>query len=454
MTPEQVLAVLWQRRLLFLVTTALCLGAVVAATLALPRQYDATATLFVGQVDAGGDAAALDTGIGEQLARTYTTLAAQPSVAEQVAKRAPRSPTRERLLDDMKFAPVERTQLLQITARGESAEHASELANLYAETFIARVDASFRRSAAPTRVSVTEPAVPPMRAASPNVPLYVGFGAVLALLLGAGVVLLRERLDDRLRVRADELEVLGQTVIARVPAFDERDAASTATVDAFRLLRANVDFAGDARPHVIGVTSSTPLEGKTTVAAQLALAAAQDGESVVIVEADLRRPGMRNSVVGPPATPSVVGLTNFLAGTHGLPAVVSEHPHIAGLSVIWPGPLPPNPTRLLRSDRLPRLLAQLREHFDRVVIDTSPISVGADASIVVGLADGVLYVVDAQRTSRSRVRAGLAQLETSRAALLGVVVNRSGRPTRDEYGYYAAPREQTAAFEGGSPLQP
>ena len=451
MTPENVLAVVWQRRLLFLLTTALCLGAVIAVTLALPRQYDATATLFVGQLDTGGDAAALDTGIGEQLARTYTTLAAQPSVADQVARRAPGSPTREQLLDDMTFAPVERTQLLQITARGDSPEGASRLANLYADTFIARVEASFERSAAPTRVSVTEPAVAPTEAASPNVPLYVGFGAVLALLLGVGVVLLRERLDDRLRVGPDDLDVLGQPVVARIPAFGARDATSPATTDAFRLLRANTDFAADARPHVIGVTSSTPLEGKTTIAAQLATVAAQDGERVVIVEADLRRPGMRDSIVGAPTQPSVVGLTNYLAGAVEMPAIVSDHPDVPGLSVIWPGPLPPNPTRLLGSSRLPRLLAELREHFDRVVIDTSPISVGADASIVLGLADGVLFVVDAQRTSRSRVRAGLAQLETSRAALLGVVVNRSGRPSRESYGYYASPADVTNAFESGAP---
>jgi polysaccharide biosynthesis transport protein len=368
-------------------------------------------------------------------------------------RQAPGSPTRDELLGDMTFAPVERTQLLQITARGDSPEEATQLANLYAETFIKRVEASFERSAAPTRVSVTEPAVPPTEAASPNVPLYVGFGAVLAVLLGAGVVLLRERLDDRLRVGADDLEVLGQPVIARIPAFAGRDAGSPATVDAFRLLRANVDFAGDSRPHVIGITSSTPLEGKTTVAAQLAIAAAQDGETVVIVEADLRRPGMRNSVVGAPAEPAVVGLATYLAGTHDLSAVVTDHPDIAGLSVIWPGPLPPNPTRLLGSDRLARLLAELREHFDRVVIDTSPISVGADASIVLGHADGVLYIVDAQHTSRSRLRAGLAQLETSRAALLGVVVNRSGRPSRDAYGYYALPAEEDSILEGGGPSQ-
>ena len=303
----------------------------------------------------------------------------------------------------MTFAPVERTQLLQITARAGSPRDASELANRYAETFIGRVDASFRRSAAPTRISVTEPAVPPTEAASPTSPLYIGFGAILALVLGAGLVLMRERLDDRLRVGAHELEVLGQPIIARIPSFGE-DHSGPATVDAFRLLGANVDFAGEGRRQVLAITSSTPLEGKSTTAAHLALAAAQNGESVVLVEADLRLPGLRHTAVGSRREPAPIGLTNYLAGTHELEDVIAEHS--AGLSVVWPGPLPPNPTRLLGSERLRTLVAELRKRFDRVIIDTSPISVGADASVVLGHADGVLFVVDTQRAGRSRVRAG------------------------------------------------
>jgi polysaccharide biosynthesis transport protein len=448
-SPEQVFSVLWHRRWLFLAATALCLAVVVAVTLLLPKRYDATATLYVGERDTAGRAVTVDTGIGEQLARTYTTLAAQPSVADAVVRSLPRPMTREALLDRMTFAPVERTQLLQITAGDDSPTGARDLANRYAQTFIDRVDANFRRSAAPTRISVTEPAVAPDAAASPNVPLYIGFGAVLALLLGAGAVLLRDRLDDRLRVSPDDLEVLGQPVIARIPVFAERDVSSPAVVDAFRLLRANVDFADGKRPEVLGITSSTPLEGKSTVAAHLAVAAAQDGEAVVLVEADLRRPGLRSTVPGAPAQPAAVGLTNYLAGTHDLAAVVTDHPQVEGLSVIWPGPLPPNPTRLLGSDRLRGLLGELRERFDRVVIDTSPISVGADASVVLAHVDGVLFVVDAQRTGRSRVRAGLAQVETSRAPMLGVVVNRGGRPSRDAYGYYTVRGEALTAADGG-----
>lgn len=438
MTPDRVLSVIWERRVAFLATAVVAVGLVVAITLSLPKRYDATATLFVGESASADNSLALDTGVGEELSRTYTTLAAQPSVADAVRARMSPSPTRTDLLARMTFAPVERTQLLQITARADTPAAARDLANLYTDTFVQRVASSFQHSAAPTKITVSEPAVAPTEAAVPNVPLYLGFGTVLALLVAAAGVLLRDRLDDRLRISPDDLEVLGHAVVARIPAFESSRAQSPAVTDAFRLLRANVDFSTETASRVIGVTSSTPLDGKSTVAAQLALAAAQDGERVVLVEADLRRPGLRDTVVGRDGATRDVGLTNYLAGAMTLDSVLTPHPWHPGLTVMWPGPLPPNPTRLLGSERLPILLAELREHFDRVIVDTSPISVGADASVVLARVDGALFVVDAQRTSRSRARAGLAQLDTSRAAVLGVVVNRDGKPARDAYGYYVA----------------
>jgi succinoglycan biosynthesis transport protein ExoP len=434
---ERLLAVLWERRWLFLATLALSLVLVVAVTLSLGKRYDATATLFVGERATADNALALDTSVGEQLSRTYTTLAAQPSVADAVRVKLASRPTRDELLSRMTFAPVERTQLLQITARESSPAAAANLANLYANTFVSRVSSSFERSATPTRITISEPAVAPTEAAVPNVPLYLGFGAVLALLLAAGAALLRDRLDDRLRIAPDDFDVLGHPVVARIPAFDPQARGGFAVTDAFRLLRANIDFSTDVAPRVIGVTSSTPLDGKSTIAAQLAVAAAEDGEAVVLVEADLRRPGLRETAIGKSLAPADTGLTNYLAGAAGFDALLVEHPEHPGLSVLWPGPLPPNPTRMLSSDRLGTLLAELREHFDRVIVDTSPISVGADASVVLSRVDGVLFVIDAQRTSRSRARVGLAQLDTSRAPTLGVVINRDRKPDRD-YGYYAS----------------
>jgi polysaccharide biosynthesis transport protein len=437
MTPDRVLGVLWQRRWLFLLTALVAIAIVVAVTLTLPKRYDATATLYVGE--RGQDSSlALDSGIAEELSRTYTTLAAQPSVADEVVRRLGDGTTRAELLNRMTFAPVERTQLLQLTARSDSPTAARDLANLYAQTFVSRVASSYDRSAAPTRITSAEPAVAPTEPAVPNVPLYLGFGVALALLLAAGTVLLRERLDDRLRVAPEDLELLDQPIVARIPAFDTAQTPGPAVRDAFRLLRANVDFSSEISPRIVGVSSSTPLEGKSTVAAQLALAAAHDGERVALIEADLRRPGLRDTQVGQGAPPAALGLTNYLAGGYSLDDVLSPHPVQPGLTLVWPGPLPPNPTRLLGSERLGHMLAELLERFDRVVVDTSPISVGADASIVLARVQGVLYVVDAARTHESLARSGLAQLATTHAPLLGVVVNRDGKPARDAYGYYVA----------------
>jgi capsular exopolysaccharide synthesis family protein len=436
---SSVVETLWRRRLLFLMVTAAALGAIVAVTLALPKRYDATATLFVGERQSTGDALAFDTNIGEQLARTYTTLAAQPSVADAVRTHVPGVPSRSALLERMTFAPVERTQLLQISARGSSPEEAQRLANVYAETFTTRVAGNFERGGAPTRVTLAEPAVAPSEAAVPNVPLYIGLGALLALLLGAGSALLIDRLDDRLRIEPDDLEVLDHAILGRIPEFSAKREASPAVVDAFRLLRTNIDFSVEPPPGVIGVTSSSPIEGKSTVAAYMAIAAAKDGERVVLVEADLRRPGVRNTALGRGVEIPARGLTNYLVGAERLERILTEHPAQPGLAVVWPGPLPPNPSRLLGSPRLQELVAELREHFDRVIIDTSPISVGPDASIVMTRVDGAVFVVDNQATSRSRSRTGIAQLETSRARVLGIVVNRAGKPSRDAYGYYTAP---------------
>ncbi len=454
MTSTALVAALRQRKVSFLLTALTCLVVIVAVTLLLPRQYDATATLFVGERQDAAEALAFDTNIGEQLARTYTTLAAQPSVADVVRGKLAGRPSRESLLNQMTFAPVERTQLLQITARSPSPERARDVANLYAETFVARATGSFERGGVPTLVTVAEPAVAPTLAASPNVPLFIGLGVVLALALGAGAALLRDRLDDRLRIEPGDFEVLGLPVLGRIPEFRSGEAPSRIVADAFRMLRTNIDFAAFAAPRVLAVTSSSPLEGKSTMAAQIAIAAAQAGERVVVVEADLRRPGLCETALGRDLQPALRGVTDYVTGGEPLEAIVSEHPAHPGLAVVWPGALPPNPSRLLASDRFGQLLVGLREHFDRVVVDTSPLSIGPDASIVLTLADATLLVIDGRRTSRIQALAGLAQLDTSRARALGVVVNRADTPQSDAYGYYAAQDEPSLYGEREDELLP
>ena len=206
--------------------------------------------------------------------------------------------------------------------------------------------------------------------------------------------------------------------------------------DAFRLLKTNVDFLAEGPAQVLVVTSAAAVQGKSTVASRLALAMLGDGETVALVEADLRRPGIAQSEHGLGVDASHVGLTNYLIGAKSLAEVKMPVPNRPGLDVVWSGPTPPNPSGLLGSPTFARLIRELRKQYDRVIIDTPPISIGADASIAVPLADVSLFVVDVARNRRSSVRTGLNQLQAARPTRIGVVLSRTEPPSSEQSQYY------------------
>jgi len=444
MNSDQIFRALWHRRVAFLATLVLCIAAVVAATLLLPKTYTATATLYVGGRISPDTF--VDTVRIEQNTRTYATLAGNPNVAELVVDRLPLGLTRAELLERMSFAPIERTPLIQIGAEAATPAEAEGLANTYADVFVDRVEELYEEGRAPAPISVSEEAVEPASASKPNPPLYLGFGTLLSLLLATGVALLRERLDTRVRVAPEDDAVLGEPIMARIPRIGRGSKRAVREAgDRFRVLKTNLDFVGDEPAKVIVITSPGVSEGKTTVSSNLALTAAADGERVVLVEADLRRPGLGGTAVAASTTRSAIGLSNYLVGAASEFDVLTTHDEHPELSVIWSGVLPPNPTALLASQRLDTLIASLRADFDRVIIDTCPISVGADASVIASRVDGTLYVIDERSTRRPDALAGLNQLRGVRARLLGVVLNRAKLVGTDGYYY-----EDDARGEMGS----
>jgi polysaccharide biosynthesis transport protein len=448
---DQIISALWRRKWLFVGTLVVCLAATVLVTYSLPKTYKATATLFVGATAPEDETLAFDTTLGEQFARTYTTLAGNPNVAQSVAQQLPYETTQEDLLDDMSFAPVENTQLLEISAESDTREKAQVTANTYARVFVERVDQQFERGETPAQISLNEPAVRPTGAAKPNPPLYLGLGGLLSVMLALAVVLLGERLDNRVRVDEDEGTALDRPILGRIPVIPARAAESRLDIkDAFRLLKANIDFSNERRADVLMVTSPSAAEGKSTVSAYLALTAAADGERVLLIEADLRRPGLAATPLGKSIEPLQVGLSNYLVGAADAADVIVR---TSGPDVILAGPLPPNPSALLRLPRFDELIGDLRKEYDRVILDTSPVAVGADASVLVTRVEGVLYVIDTRRTKRSLALAGLNQLDKARAPLLGVVLNRAPAPSFDHYGYYAE-AGNGALVSAGRPEQP
>lgn len=210
-----------------------------------------------------------------------------------------------------------------------------------------------------------------------------------------------------------------------------RDPGAAAS-EAFRVLRTNLQFMSLDKPlKSILVTSATPVEGKTTTITNLAVAFAQSGVSVCLVDADLRRPTVAKTF----GVENWSGLTTALIGQGELDACLRETV-VAGLTVLPSGPIPPNPAELLGSARMARLVAELEQRFDLVLIDTPPVLVVTDAAVLAPKVGGTVLVVRAGQVARHQAQRAKAALVSVQAQVLGVVLGAVSQEGRDGYYYY------------------
>lgn len=291
-------------------------------------------------------------------------------------------------------------------------------------------------------VIVVEPAEVPKEPVSPRTLLNTALAGAVGAMLAVGVVFLIEYLDDTIKTPDDAqrelaLPTLGTiSRIARVKSW--RDSLVTfwhprsPISEAYRVVRTNIQFSTVGNPtSALLVTSAVPLEGKTTTAANLAVVMAQAGKKVVLVDADLRRPTLHDAF----DVRREPGLTDLLVAERLRPSEALIETHIDGLRLLPSGTLPPNPAELLGSERMKRVLAQLEEEADVVILDSPPVLAVADASIVASRSSGVLLVVDAGKTRCEACRQGKEALEKAGGRLLGVVLNKVV-PRRGGYYYY------------------
>jgi len=194
-----------------------------------------------------------------------------------------------------------------------------------------------------------------------------------------------------------------------------------------------VDFASVDTPlRTLLVTSSIPGEGKTTTAANLAVVFAQTGKRVILLDGDLRKPGI-DKILG---LKNATGLTTLLHADGPSPEAVWQGTEQESLRVITTGPLPPNPAELLGSQRFRTVLDRLTAIADLVIIDSPPLQAVADASILSSVADGTLFVIYAGHTRRGALRHGRETLAKADANVLGAVMNRLSERSSREYYYY------------------
>ncbi len=313
-----------------------------------------------------------------------------------------------------------------------------------------------------SNIRVVDPAMIPSFPSRPAKARNVALAFIVGLVGGIGLAILREYMDNTVKT-PDDVETLARLPsLAVVPAFDDTngDGRRRKTLsdalgngharhvelvaqhlpksqmsEAFRALRTALLLSQAGRPpQVILVTSALPREGKTTAAANLAVTLAQLGDRTLLIDADLRKPGvgrLLNMNGG-----KYAGLSSYLAGVSSLELVTVQHPAIPNLSAIPTGPLPPNPADLLSSHKLADALAELRTKFKFIVIDTPPVMAATDAVILSVQADGVLLVVRSGETPKEAFTRTRDLLVSVKCRLLGVVLNAVNSSAPDYYYSY------------------
>jgi non-specific protein-tyrosine kinase len=287
------------------------------------------------------------------------------------------------------------------------------------------------------------PAQEPTTPISPNIPQNVALAAIAGLILAVAAMLLLEYLDDTVKdaddaARVANLSTLGAiTRIANVRQMPDSlitvKHPRSPVAEAYRVLRTNLRFTGIENPSgALLVTSAGPGEGKTTTAANLAIALAQTGKRVVLVDTDLRRPTLHR-VFG---LPNEVGLSSlFLGDAPDLESII-QPTFVEGLGMITSGPLPPNPAEVLDSKQMEEILTALRTQSDMVVLDSPPALAVADASILGSRCSGAVLVVDSGRTRTDVYRRAVETLQKTRVKILGVVLNKLSARRASGYYYY------------------
>jgi succinoglycan biosynthesis transport protein ExoP len=501
-------AVLRRRALIVVATTLLCGGAAAVFAYANRDTYESTAKLLFRQT-IGPEATALGLQApyadADNLALNDAQLVGSRRVAAGTAQELRTlgaDVSADDVQNDVTVTGTKDSEVVEVTAEANSPRRAALLANVYSRTAARQIQRddrqqleralrSVRRQL--TEVEQEETAVPPAQRTdaierlgghaerlqtladvglgSPRI-FQPGFvptsesgspvqtivlGAFFGLLLGVGLALLREQADRRLH-RADEVSAAFEApVLTTVP----RDRAlkrhrrfgdlPPEVAEAFRMLQMNLRYADSEPVHSVLVTSARSREGKTTVAWNLASAAASSGLTVALVEADMRRPSFaeRYDLQSEPGLAEA--LTGEISVAEALQAVpLSADPESNGysrqLDVLVAGKRPPDPWALTQSPAMASLLEALKQHHDLVVLDTPPIAHVADAISLLRRVDGVLVTASVNSTRGPEARQLRDHLQTLDARILGVVAN--GGSAATGYAYAPAVHPVTAHGNG------
>ncbi|MDY6054837.1 polysaccharide biosynthesis tyrosine autokinase [Micrococcus sp.] len=458
------------------VVTAPLIGLLIATlwTMAQPARYTSTASALVsiGSGDNIGVALTADN-LAKSKARQYAELGRSRSVAENALSRVNADISTSEALEDIEVSNTEQSAQLTIRATASSPELAQQLASAWVAALgeqVASLESGNLTSPAPgaptssspIRVAPLSDATLPGTPSSPNAPLALALGFLAGLAIGLLYALVRKVLDNRVRSARALEERFGLTILGTIPEvsgsrrggsqaqrthtnrvmMNHDESSLTAsekrarfrTVESFKELRTNIQFLRpDHAPRAVTITSSHPAEGKSSVASNLALALAQSGTPVVLVDGDLRRPVLAKSF----GLVEGVGVTDVVLGQASVDDVLQYLPDVPGFALLGAGRVPPNPSEIVASDRFNNLIRELSgEAF--VVIDAPPLLPVTDAAIMARRFDGCILVVSAGRSTFDELEKVVSSVHKIQGEILGAVLNRvpTSGSEASSYQYY------------------
>lgn len=483
MNLPEFLSTLRRRWRIVVAVTLLGLAAGVTLTSVTIPEYEATTRLFAAPQGAETMAERSQySDLATQRVQSYAKIVASPRFTEPIVKQFELTETPAEFAERVTAEAPPYSVLLDITVRDGNAEEAARMADALAQEFSQQMmlletpesrltkeqlaeqakKARERGEELPegpqpdslTRLEVISSAQLPEEPTSPRPLLNTLGGLFTGLFAGALLAVVRESLDTTVGDTEKLTAASGLPVLGAVPYDRKAQQRSPAMYDdtygeraeAIRLVRAGLQFARiDQQAGTILVTSANPDEGKSAFAANLAIALAEAGDRVCLVDADLRQPCVARTF----GLVENAGLTTVLIGHASLEEVLQDTSS-DGLSVLTSGEPPPNPAEMLASSRMQDVLADLTRRFNTVVVDSAPVLNVADTTSLAAYADGSVLVVRARATPRRRVEEAVSALRAVGTPVLGTVLSMARRPKGQRYGYGAGRRKRLVP--AGRPL--
>lgn len=429
--------------LAFIIVIILAIGGVVTYDLMFKKPvYQARTTIVIAKADNSSSAASTlnDVNVSQKLTSTYGEIAKSELVLNQVISNLGLNMDVKTLSANLTVKAVEDTSILSVSVKDLNAWEAAEIANEIASVFAKEVSKIYNLE----NVSQLSMAKVPESPSNNTLTRDVVLAAAVAIVAVGGFAFLRFYLDDTVKHSDDIEKTLGLVMTGRISKNDMKGkkGVSELVVEKYpkaivseniKSLRTNLQFSAiDNNLKTVLVTSTQASEGKSFVSANLAISFAQTDKKVLLVDCDLRKGRVHRLF----DIPNTDGLSNLLTDDLEKMEHYIHHTGIKNLDVITCGTYPPNPSELLASRKMKKLLISLRHRYDIIIFDGAPIGGLTDSVILSNLMDETLIVVKDGNTSKNDLAASKAELDKVGAKIAGVVFNMVNRRSSKYYNYY------------------